>query len=379
MQTFDVLIVGGGPAGASCAWALRQAGKRVAILDQANFPRAKVCAGWITPAVLQALDIDPLDYGRDHVLQPINRFRIGLLPGPHRHATKLDINYPETVSYGILRREFDDMLLQRSGATLFTGETLFALRRDGDGWLLNEHIRAPMLVGAGGHTCPVARKLGAHPVGEETVVAKEIEFLLPEDAGATCKVKGSRPELYFCHDLAGYGWCIRKGHYLNLGLGRNDRWDVNKHVEEFLAFLVRERGVPLPPKHLNGHAYLLYGHSKREVVAFGTLLVGDAAGLAYPHSGEGIRPAVESGLLAAQTIIEAQGDYRELRLTPYLDRLRRRFAPGSFRNLALPGWLRVYLARQLFYYPALLRRVLLDDVFLHGKQNALPSPQRARP
>ena len=60
---FDVLIVGGGPAGASCAWALRQAGLDVVVLDQAQFPRDKVCAGWITPPVLTALGIDPQDYG----------------------------------------------------------------------------------------------------------------------------------------------------------------------------------------------------------------------------------------------------------------------------------------------------------------------------
>ena len=75
MENCDVLIVGGGPAGASCAWALQRAGLDVAVLDQAQFPRDKVCAGWITPPVLTALEIDPQDYGRDRVLQPIKGFR----------------------------------------------------------------------------------------------------------------------------------------------------------------------------------------------------------------------------------------------------------------------------------------------------------------
>jgi len=49
---YDVLIVGAGPAGASCAWRLKRAGLSVALVDKSRFPRDKVCAGWITPAVV---------------------------------------------------------------------------------------------------------------------------------------------------------------------------------------------------------------------------------------------------------------------------------------------------------------------------------------
>jgi len=366
MEHADVLIVGGGPAGSSCAWALRRAGMDVAVLDQAHFPRDKVCAGWITPAVLHALAFDPADYGRERVLQPINGFRVGLMG-----QAAADLGYAETVSYGIRRREFDDYLLRRSGGRLFTGEPVHSLRREAGEWLVNDHIRAAMLVGAGGHACPVARELGAHPGGEAVVVAQEIEFLLPEGARATCAVRGERPELYFCRDLAGYGWCFRKGDYLNIGLGRDDRQGLAAHVEDFLAFLRRERGVPEAPGRFHGHAYLLYGQGKRELVANAALLVGDAAGLAYPSSGEGILPAVESGLLAAQTLIEARGDYRGQRLEPYHERLRLRFGRGTSLRAAIPAWLRVPLARGLFSHPGLLRSVVLDHGFLHANQPAL--------
>ena len=68
------------------------------------------------------------------------------------------------------------------------------------------------------------------------------------------------------------------------------------------------------------------------------LLIGDSAGLAYPQSGEGIRPAVESALLAAQVILDCQGDYRRENLLPYVDRLEARFgqrepAPGLMERL----------------------------------------------
>lgn len=379
-QSFDALIVGGGPAGAACAWALQRAGMRTAVIDQANFPRDKVCAGWITPGVLSDLEISPRDYGREHVLQPFTQFRLGLL-GKEKpansnadHATAHPrtsvARYPETVSYGIRRCEFDNYLLQRSKATLFTGEHIQEIQRDSGGWLINARWRAPMLVGAGGHTCPVARMLGARPGDESVVIARELEVRLSDAAWRTCRLKGERPELYFCHDLAGYAWSIRKGDYLNIGLGRTDRHGLATHVDHFLHFLREQRGVPKLAEHMHGHAYLLSSQSQRTRMANGVLLAGDAAGLAYPQSGEGIRPAVTSGLLAAQIIVEAQRDYRPQRLAPYLERLDARFAPPTKLSdrvgAILPEWLRGLLGRQLFRLPQMARHVVLDQGFLQA-------------
>src|SRR5579859_2730289 len=119
MDTCDVLIVGGGPAGSSCAWKLQQSGLDVVILDKQVFPRDKICGGWITPPVLTSLDIDPLEYARGRVLQPITGFRVGCIGD---RAIETDLGEP--VSYGIRRSEFDDYLLRRSGARLALGEAL---------------------------------------------------------------------------------------------------------------------------------------------------------------------------------------------------------------------------------------------------------------
>ena len=369
METCDAVIVGGGPAGSSCAWRLRQHGMAVTVLDKALFPRDKVCAGWITPAVVQALQLDTEAYAGERVLQPIAAFRTGLI-----HGSEVETHYQHTVSFGIRRCEFDHYLLQRAGARLRLGQALKSLERRGRLWLVNDAITTPLIIGAGGHFCPVARFLGAKlGATEPAVTAKEIEFEMNPQQVAECQVRADTPELYFCRDLKGYGWCFRKGDYLNIGLGREGNQGLAEQLGDFCDFL-RQRGrIPRNiPDKFHGHAYLLYGHSPRKLLDDGVLLVGDAAGLAYPESGEGIRPAVESGLIAAAAVVEAGEDYRCQRLQAYANRLRARFGPEvAPAGDMIPGFLRNALARALLGSSWFTRRVVLDRWFLHAHQPRL--------
>jgi len=369
VETCDALIVGGGPAGSSCAWKLRQHGMDVMVLDKAVFPRDKVCAGWITPAVLQALELDTADYARGRVLQPISAFRTGLI-----HGGAVETRYPAAVSFGIRRCEFDHYLLQRSGARTRLGQALESLERRGGRWIVNKSITTPLLVGAGGHFCPVARTLGAKLGATETAVtAKEIEFEMDPQQRAACPVRADTPELYFCRDLNGYGWCLRKGDYLNIGLGREGHQGLARELQAFCDFLrLRGRIPDGVPDKFHGHAYLLRGRSGRKLVDAGVLLVGDAAGLAYLQSGEGIRPAVESGLIAAEVVAQAGGDYRDQRLQVYRDRLAARFgAEAAVSADRIPGRLRKLCAAALFGSRWASRRVVLDRWFLRAHQPAL--------
>ncbi len=368
MENCDVLIVGGGPAGSSCAWQLRRHGMDVIVMDKANFPRDKVCAGWITPEVVQELQLDTEAYARQHVLQPITAFRTGLIDG-----SELETHYQDTVSFGIRRYELDDYLLQRSGARLHLGQPLESLQRDGKQWIVNGAISTPMVVGAGGHFCPVARFMGAKlGAGEPVIAAKEIEFEMSPAQREHCQVRGDTPELYFCQDMQGYGWCFRKGNHLNIGLGREDNHQLSEHLEYFCDFLKQRDRIPQDiPDHFYGHAYLLYGHTVRKQIDDGMLLVGDAAGLAYPQSGEGIRPAVESGLMAAATIVAARKDYRCERLLPYASRLAVRFGEAAASGRSEPSFLRNFIAGKLLNNKWFTRHVLLDRWFLHANQAAL--------
>jgi geranylgeranyl reductase family protein len=372
MERFDAVIVGGGPAGSTCAWQLSRAGFHVCVLDRAVFPRDKVCAGWITPPVVELLELDIEEYRQSRVFQPITAFRTALI-----RQTETETRYAEPVSFGIRRCEFDHYLLQRSGARLRSAEPLLELRRSGELWIINNAISAPLLVGAGGHFCPVARRLNGGCAKELVVAAVEMEAPLSDQQLERVSLHPETPQLYFCDDLKGYGWCFRKGRFLNVGLGRQDARELPRDAQDFIAFLVSREIVPGDLRmRLRGHAYLLSDSSPRQSIGDGVLLVGDAAGLADPHSGEGIRPAVESGMLAAAAILSANGQYDRDSLEPYRQSLRARLGfsePGSSLAPSLPPWLVHRLASRLMTWRWFTRHVVLDRWFLGRQRPPLAS------
>jgi flavin-dependent dehydrogenase len=368
MERFDVIVVGGGPAGSSLAWGLAGAGASVCVLDSKAFPRDKTCAGWITPPVLEALAVDPSEYARGRTLQPIQGFRVRRIGGTESRAA-----FGETVSYGIRRCEFDHFLLARTKAALRTGTALRSLERRDRLWRVNGTLEAPLLVGAGGHFCPVARRLAREDPGAAVIAAQELEFPVAAGEEASFDVEPDLPELYFSPDLQGYGWVFRKGRYLNVGLGRRSPRRLGEELRAFLAWLARERRLPPTlPDAVHGHAYLLRGEARRPLVAEGVALIGDAAGLAWPKSGEGIRPAVESGLLLAHALRGARAPGDPAALDAYARAIRGRFGPDEASpglGDRLPDAWRPWLAGRLFAWPWFAREVVVKRWFLHA---ALP-------
>jgi len=369
MATCDVLIVGGGPAGSTCAKKLQQAGLDVLLLDKSTFPRVKPCAGWITPAVLATLAIDREEYCRGRLLQEIRGFRTGLINGPETVT-----RYDTVVSYGIRRYEFDHYLLQRSAVRQSLTEPVTSLARHDGGWLVNGQITARLLVGAGGHFCPVARLLGARIGGEEVIVAQAAESAMSPDQEILCRIPADTPALYFCRDLKGYGWLFRKGRFFNVGLGRSDREHLGSHMRDFCSFLAGRGYLPAGfSGRFQGHVYGLYKQKGgRNCVTDGALLIGDAAGIARPQSGEGILPAIESALLAAETILAANGDYRRDNLMPYAAKLAARFGGGKEMAVSqLAAAISRGIGTRLYSSHWFTRHVLLDRWFLHGSQKPL--------
>jgi geranylgeranyl reductase family protein len=371
MVTCDALIVGGGPAGSTCAWRLHQAGLDVTVIDAATFPRDKVCAGWITPQVVTALGLDTQAYAKGNIFQPITGFRVGLIGG----SSEIKIAYDSPVSFGIRRCEFDHYLLQRSGARLALGTPIASIRRERGQWIVNDAIRAAMLVGAGGSGCPVARTLAGRTHGRSLVIAREAEARIEVADSEPLAIEQEVPELFFCRDLRGYGWCVRKGEHFNVGLGRLDPRSLPAATAHMVTFLeARNKIPPRFPWRWCGHSYAVNVAPRRRIIDDGVLLVGDAAEIADPQSGEGIRHAVESGLLAAQTIIEARGQFSSSRLEPYAARLQARFATvplsGAIARI-VPDRVKPIVAEYLLDLPAFVKHVVLDQWFLHRRQAAL--------
>jgi menaquinone-9 beta-reductase len=364
MTRCDALVVGGGPAGSTCARRLRAAGWDVVVLDRAAFPRDKVCAGWLTPGVFPLLDLDPAEYrGAGLTMEEITAFRTGVLPpdANRGRGRLIETRYPRVVSYAVRRCEFDDFLLRRSKARVLEQTPVRSIARGRDRWIVNDAIEAPILIGAGGHFCPVARHIQGAADVRTPVVAKEAEFEVGvADDG------DHPPELLFCRDFEGYAWCVRKGRYLNVGIGRRESQQFAAHVNDFIARLEADGTLPRNAAvRWKGHAYFASGVGPRPLVSEGVVIVGDAAGLAHPESGEGIHPAIESGRLAADTLVAAGGRCRREDLAEYADAITRRHPPVT-RPSAPFRAASAAVGRLLLGSPIFTRRVLLDRWFLRG-------------
>jgi flavin-dependent dehydrogenase len=371
VESFDAIIVGGGPAGSTCARQLVGAGWKTLVVDEARFPRVKLCAGWITPPVLTALEIDPEAYRREHTLEDFHGFNIWRLSGRETLA-----DYGRVVSYGVVRSELDHYLLGRSGAEVVEGVKVGSIWRDADGVVVNGRWSAPLLIGAGGHTCPVARHLGVVLRKEKAISTLELELEPKPSQMKAVGVDPAYPEIVFFDDIRGYGWCFRKGRFLNIGVGRTRPQHLREHLTAFLERLREKAKIPadcgFEDSDFRGHAYKLHHVTPRPYFDARVLLVGDAAGLSYNFSGEGIRPAVESALFAARVACGAGGDFSRNRLELYRDLLWNAYGKPvtgwKFRAMEAlpPQWFRI-TGCLLLSIPPLARNIVIERFFLHGE------------
>jgi geranylgeranyl reductase family protein len=361
MTHADVVVVGGGPAGSTAAWRLAQGGARVVVCDAARFPRVKLCAGWVTHAALADVALDPGDY--PHTIQPFSTVTLDVDGVEHTTA------WPRPASFGIVRAEFDTYLLRRAaeaGAAVREGTRVRSIATDADGVTVDTDggaLRARVVVGAGVHGCPFARALGGAGAPEEpVVVTQESETRVGAALLRTLTPHHGVPELHAEPDFKGYGWYFTKGDFLNVGVGALGGEPVKRRLARLLARL-RERGrlpagLELTP--FRGHAYAVRRPPLRRLAGPRFVLTGDAAGLARDVSGEGIGPAIRSGALAAEAILDggplaypARVDAAFGAVDGFLSRLGRR----------LPAPAVVAVARLACTRPGLRRRLVLEGAF----------------
>ena len=318
----------------------------MAIVDRAEFPRVKLCGGWVSAPIWDALALAAREYTG------------GLWEWNSCHVSYSgEARTIPCHGWFIRRFELDDFLLRRSGADLHLGTAVHDIVRDGDGLWSVGGLRARHLVGAGGTNCPVARMV-APPRPSGPVGVQEHEFAA--DRAAIARTRAGRdgePELLLHDDLRGYSWNVPKTDWLNVGSGTVEPHEVRAAWQKARAHFTAAGHVPPESaaelEAMKGHTYYLFDPTHLEgavrpppagqTSAGAVLLCGDSLGLAQPLTAEGILPAVLSGRLAAEAILAGAPESYPTRLGahPVLEDYRRvyrlREAAAAFAGRSSEG------------------------------------------
>ena len=334
-QAADVIVVGAGPAGSSAAFHLAQAGVDVLLLEKAAFPRDKICGDGLTPRAVRQLvamgiDLDAPGWACNNGLR--------IVGAGHR----LELPWPELASfppYGMVRTrmDFDELLArhaEKAGARLMertavtgpvfdeaTGRVVGVTARPVDerGRKVGDETtyRAPVVIAADGVSARIAIALGLErrenrPMG----VAVRAYYQTPRHDDPWME---SWLELWdgtpgSSNLLPGYGWIFGVGDgTANVGLGILNTSKAFQHVDykdvlqRWLSNTPEEWGFRDDANRVGriGSAALPMGFNRKPHYTRGVLLCGDSGGMVNPFNGEGIDYALESGHVAAETIVQA--------------------------------------------------------------------------
>jgi len=343
-ERYDVLVVGGGPAGASAGFWLAQAGRKVLVVEKKRFPRDKTCGDGLTPRAVRQLD----DMGLSERLGDHQRFD-GLRSIAHGVTLELPWpDHPRFPSYGFVvrRRELDQMVADqavKAGATFWSAsEAVAPVVEDGivrgaavrrDHGATTERVHARYLLVADGANSRFGRALGtsrrrSYPLGmairgyftspyhDEPWIESHLDLRDREG-----------------HHLPGYGWVFPVGDgTVNVGVGLLSTFqgwksvNTSKLMDAFVATAPARWGIS--PETACGPptgGKLPTGGSVLPKVGPTWLVAGDAAGSINPFNGEGIAYAYETGRLAAEVLDVAIATGDGLALRRYPERLNEEY------------------------------------------------------
>lgn len=324
MISCEVLIVGAGPAGVACALKLAEAGKKVYLLDKAQFPRDKICGDALSADVMNQLHQLPLRQPFEQAAAvPKTGCRGVTMVAPNGIPLNIPFHAPAgrvaDTGYICRRTDFDNWLLQsvreQPLIRLKEEEKVTRILRNNQGWNVetnNNHYTTSLLIGADGANSVVARVLQHRQINAHHYCAGLRRYYE--------NVSGFTPgkpyiELHFMNQLLpGYFWIFPlPGNRANVGLGMlssainrkkvNLKTELDRIISSHPAIAPRfSDATALEPVRGFG---LPIGSKRRNLSGDHYLLLGDAAGLIDPFSGEGIGNAIRSGRVAAAHILQA--------------------------------------------------------------------------
>jgi geranylgeranyl reductase family protein len=341
-QHFDVIVVGGGPAGAMTAYHLAGGGLRVAVLEAKLFPRDKACGGGLQVRVARRIPVDITPIVRGTMRQ------MSLTYGMKDAHTR---RYSDPLVYTVLRSEFDQHLLrcaEAAGATVFEGTIAQSFEFASDGRLTVEtpqgRFTADCLVGADGANSRVRPLLGSR---EDYFWQAAVYCEVPEQLLNANEVAWDCMKVDWGTLPSGYAWAFPKNGYVNIGAGGPK--DIAKHLKTYAARFAES--TRLVKTGFAGQLKFV-GHQlptltrRARLANRNVLLVGDAAGLVEPFTGDGISFACESAQIAARCIARALGS-GVCDLRAYSDDILRVAGPELFSSRKLLS-LSVAFPRQIY-------------------------------
>ncbi len=289
-MTYDVIIVGAGPAGAAAAYWLGEAGWRVLVLEKDELPRYKPCGGGVPRTVF---DQFPLDFSTvvESWVQRV-RFR-------YRDGRQVAVSLPHHAVAMVMRDRFDSFLLKHAQADVQDQTCVEGLEQNELGVTATttsgEAFRGRYLIGADGAHSRVAQLVRLR---ENRQMGMAVEAEVPAESRLVRAYAGTALFLFGVAPK-GYLWIFPKTDHLSLGIGT-----LQGQIRDMKSILHREMaklGVQIDDVRLRGHPLPI--HVRRELLRRGRVtLVGDAAGLVDPLLGEGIRHAIASARLAAECL-----------------------------------------------------------------------------
>jgi menaquinone-9 beta-reductase len=308
MKLFDAVIVGAGPAGSATAIGLARRGYNVGLIDKQNFPREKLCGDFVNPinwCVFAELGVADRVRAAPH--GEVTGFRITNVSGREAEARFRSRDLEPSIGLGLPRAVLDQLLVERAvelGAVTYLGCRIEKLCRSAHGWHLKnkqESWQAKVLVGADGRNSWVAQQLGLNR--SAAIQGRSVGF--QSRLSCTGVTRGQIQIHLFPGGYAGVvelgdgtitlGVAIEKR---RLGRERGANFVFNTLAQNIHLKKIIERSNGAAPLSSVFPVYF----PKRRSVTDHALLVGDAARVSEPVTGEGIYFAMRSGLLAAETI-----------------------------------------------------------------------------